>query len=235
MIMEQPDQARLHHTQKVGFALLVVFAVCVMVLGVLQFRTIIYGSVAYKPVQVDRDVSAINRLYEDDATRLQLIDTDQDGINDFEELNFYNTSPYLVDTDSDGMSDKAEIDQGTDPICPQGGDCELFNPGGVTDSAEVTLENPLLDGSLDETNALLGAVGEYTGGEPIRAQATSSVQGGVDISQLSQEERNNVNVLLSDPDMIRELLRNSSELSDEQIDAFSDAYLLDTVAQLLTQ
>ena len=38
----------------------------------------------------------------DETIRLQRIDTDRDTITDYQELNFYSTSPYLPDTDSDG-------------------------------------------------------------------------------------------------------------------------------------
>jgi hypothetical protein len=50
-------------------------------------------------------------------------DSDQDGINDYDELNTYNTSPYLKDTDSDGADDKTELEGGDDPICPKGKTC----------------------------------------------------------------------------------------------------------------
>jgi hypothetical protein len=50
-------------------------------------------------------------------------DIDKDGLNDFDELYVYSTSPYLADTDSDGIPDKAEVDKGSDPLCPEGQSC----------------------------------------------------------------------------------------------------------------
>ncbi|MBU0964577.1 hypothetical protein KKC06_06075 [Patescibacteria group bacterium] len=50
-------------------------------------------------------------------------DTDHDGLNDYDELYYHKTSPYLADSDSDRISDKIEIDEGTNPNCPQGGIC----------------------------------------------------------------------------------------------------------------
>jgi hypothetical protein len=64
-------------------------------------------------------------------------DTDGDGLNDYDELQIYNTSPYLADSDSDGLLDKAEISVGTDPNCPKGEEC--FNTSGTPGSA--TTEN----------------------------------------------------------------------------------------------
>ncbi len=53
----------------------------------------------------------------------KVVDTDSDGLFDWEEENIYHTSIYLSDTDSDGISDFDEIEQGTDPNCPEGKVC----------------------------------------------------------------------------------------------------------------
>jgi hypothetical protein len=58
-------------------------------------------------------------------------DTDKDGLNDYEELNIYQTSPYLADSDSDGIDDKKEIDLGKNPNCPEGENCGSSNISGV--------------------------------------------------------------------------------------------------------
>ncbi len=61
-----------------------------------------------------------------DFSNLELLktkDTDQDTLNDYEELYLYRTSPYLADTDGDTLSDSLEIKQGTDPLCAQGKVC----------------------------------------------------------------------------------------------------------------
>ncbi len=54
-------------------------------------------------------------------------DTDNDGLTDYLETQVYGTSAYLADTDSDGFSDKQEVDQGTNPVCPEGRDCSLIS------------------------------------------------------------------------------------------------------------
>ncbi len=61
----------------------------------------------------------------DKLAELRKKDTDQDGLNDYEELYIYETSPYLEDTDSDGYLDKVEIETGNDPNCPAGENCLL--------------------------------------------------------------------------------------------------------------
>jgi hypothetical protein len=54
---------------------------------------------------------------------LKTKDTDEDGLNDYDELYEYETSPYLADSDSDGYVDKEEVDSGNDPNCPAGKEC----------------------------------------------------------------------------------------------------------------
>lgn len=62
-------------------------------------------------------------IYEKDPEDLKKEDTDEDGLNDFEEVYIYLTSPYLSDTDSDGVSDFEEISNYEDPNCPIGQSC----------------------------------------------------------------------------------------------------------------
>jgi hypothetical protein len=57
---------------------------------------------------------------------LRAEDTDQDGLNDYQELYQFGTSIFLADTDSDGFSDSEEVGSGNDPICPSGQDCNLL-------------------------------------------------------------------------------------------------------------
>lgn len=53
----------------------------------------------------------------------QLLDSDGDGISDFDEEITYGTSAYIADTDSDGIDDGAEIAANTNPICAAGDTC----------------------------------------------------------------------------------------------------------------
>lgn len=65
---------------------------------------------------------------DDSDTALRLKDTDNDGLNDYDELNVYMTSPYLDDTDSDGFKDGKEIANGNNPNCAAGAACEIDSP-----------------------------------------------------------------------------------------------------------
>ena len=46
------------------------------------------------------------------------VDTDGDGLTDFQEINLYNTDPNSTDTDGDSYDDGYEISEGTDPLDP---------------------------------------------------------------------------------------------------------------------
>jgi hypothetical protein len=69
-------------------------------------------------------------------------DTDADGVNDYDEVSIYKTSPYLNDSDSDGLFDGAEISAGQDPLCATGETC-----------ASGEADNVVLPGGSDELDA----------------------------------------------------------------------------------
>ncbi|KKP59351.1 MAG: Ig domain protein, group 2 domain protein [Candidatus Magasanikbacteria bacterium GW2011_GWC2_34_16] len=107
--------------QKIGFILLLFFAIFAVGLGILQIRNTMYAPFALNNKVPDNLSEEVNTI---DALRFR--DTDQDGLTDFDELYVYTTSPYLADTDSDGLTDKQEIDKGTNPVCGEGKDCEAL-------------------------------------------------------------------------------------------------------------
>lgn len=69
-------------------------------------------------------------------------DTDSDGLNDYDELFVYKTSPYLADSDSDGFSDSAELTSGNDPNCPSGKTCAstVASVNATIDAGEAIVE-----------------------------------------------------------------------------------------------
>ena len=69
---------------------------------------------------LDSDISGTDGFAsKSDITNLEGIfkkmDTDNDGLNDYEEVMTYDTNPNLKDTDKDGFTDKQEIDKGFNP------------------------------------------------------------------------------------------------------------------------
>lgn len=78
-------------------------------------------------------------------------DTDEDGINDYEELAVYKTSPYLSDTDSDGVDDAQEVRLGKDPTCPEGQNCARAFASVTEEGEGPSLKLPREDNPLDFT------------------------------------------------------------------------------------
>lgn len=189
--------------QKIGFVFLLIFGILAVSLGTLQLRNTIYGPFVFR---LGKDARALNQNV-DENTRLQQIDTDHDGINDYQELYFYETSPYLEDTDSDGVLDKAEIDKGTDPLCPEGTVCAEAAPP----PKQEPVVSPLAPSVQTPTEILLGA------------QAQTGVE--VDANDLSK--------LLQDPAHLREALLSTGKVTKEQLEKVSDEQLLKLVSDLL--
>lgn len=111
-------ESSLKKEQKIGFVLLLIFAILAIGLGFLQIRNTMYGKFALN--------SRVSPIIKDEINTVDVLrfrDTDRDGITDFDELYIYGSSPYLIDTDSDGLKDNEEITRGTDPNCAEGKNC----------------------------------------------------------------------------------------------------------------
>lgn len=138
---EEEERQGLQKGQKIGVVLLSIFSVFAVGLGFLKIRNTMYA-----PFALNNGVPYTTK--EDINTNEALIyrDTDKDGLNDFDELYVYITSPYLADTDSDSIDDKVEVDKGSDPLCPQGQNCNspiLTGEGLVSASVSSTLLEPV--------------------------------------------------------------------------------------------
>ena len=115
---DEQGRIGLSKEQKIGVILLSVFAIFAIGLGILQIRNTMYA-----PFALNKKIPYIVKDDINSNEALMYRDTDKDGLNDFDELYVYATSPYLADTDSDGISDKDEVGRGTDPLCAEGQTC----------------------------------------------------------------------------------------------------------------
>ncbi|GEM_PF-1216306 len=127
------------------------------------------------------------------------IDTDQDGLSDFDEEFVYGTSPYLADTDSDGYTDKQEIDSEHDPLCPTGENCRAIDTTTVT-----TVEN-IIASPLDIENLNQG----------------SAVTTTVDLTDEEKAQLKQLTVA-----QVRELLLSSGQMTEEQLNQIDDTTLM---------
>jgi hypothetical protein len=99
-----------------------IVVLCLAALG-LGFFQIKYKMDYRRLWQTDKTKIAKESTDQNDLLGLKQKDTDNDGLNNYDELYVYGTSPYLPDTDSDGLDDKREVDINEDPNCPQGQNC----------------------------------------------------------------------------------------------------------------
>lgn len=190
--------------QKLSFTMLVLFGIIIVSLGFLQMRNTIYGPFVIR--ESDFEGSQNPALFESEEVRLQSLDTDQDGLNDYEELQFFTTSPYLPDTDSDGITDKKEIDTGTDPLCPEGQRCATVGATPTTTSQGLV---PVLGDQTD------------IGKDPGIAPPTDILT--------------NLNTLSQNPEILRELMLRSGAITKAELDQVDDATLLQLAQSLITQ
>lgn len=90
---------------------------------------------------------------------LKKLDTDKDGLNDYDEISIYGTSAFLDDSDGDGYGDKTEILTGHDPLCnDKTQNCGANQGEPVFVSVSTSTENIPKSGV-----GLLGADGKPTG------------------------------------------------------------------------
>ena len=171
-------------------------------------------------------------------------DTDGDGLDDYNELYLYETSPYLPDTDSDGVPDGTEIANNTNPNCPIGQDCTLTAPDNIQtaivlpDSADnlttEQLRGLLLQAGLtqEEVNAVDDATLTDLYNQVLREKSATiaDVNTNDDLGdlQLNQEV----------PDYsatdIRQLLKDQG-VTNEELSNISDAELLQGWQEIISQ
>jgi len=192
--------------RKVGFLFLLLFAILTVSIGALQLRNTVYGPFVVRGP--DKNVDT-NFILVDENTRLQQIDTDRDGLNDYEELYFFETSPYIEDTDSDGILDKEEIDAGGDPLCPEGTDCTGEDITETTETVDIGTEISNVD-------------------------TPSQVIFGQDPTEsLETPPSFDLEALASDPNALRQTILSTGQISPEELEKISDEQLLKTVQGLL--
>lgn len=195
-----------------------------------------YVILGTSPVLVDTDNNGINDDEEDfDSDGLSNIeeyeyetipwekDTDEDGIEDGEEIFIYGTDPLIPDTDGDGMLDGEEQPLGFDPANPDtdgdgilDGD-EVFEQEFVhnVENTECVIKKIIIDteisGSLETSTTIKSIMGKDYGcsnvyglvGEPFEIETSSEFETAtltfeVDTSELGETDFNDLIILWYD-------------------------------------
>lgn len=201
------EPRQLNSAQKAGFISLLIFALLTISFSFLHLRNTVYGRFIIRPQS-----TALNLGQYDETVRLQSIDTDKDGLSDYDELYMYSTSPYLPDTDSDKRSDATEIKESTDPLCPEGTVCVEgeFGSGVVASS---TPASPLLNQTVTPDEILL------------QSQLGGAGGGAIDPTAVAE--------ILKDTVKLRELILNTGKISKEDLDKIDDATLKQMAEEMI--
>ncbi len=195
-----PSPKLLTKQQKISLFSLGAFTILIMVFGILQFRSNIYG-----PLDYDKKIANLEKnkagqtVTETDKTKM---DSDNDGLSDSDEANVYMTSPYIEDSDSDGFTDKEEILNGTDPNCPAGQNC---SQAVVDNSNDSTVASP--DDLLEQTTTDTGSIS------------------GVDLTDEEQQLLNDMMAGKADTSVLRQMLLDSG-MEKSVLDGITDEELI---------
>ncbi len=93
-----------------------------------------------------------------------LSDTDNEGLNDYDEVTVYGTDPLKIDSDDDSVSDSEEIRAGTDPLDVASFPTDRDEKTGISKSWEEKYNIAVPDGSQDSDSDGLADVLEYNYG-----------------------------------------------------------------------
>lgn len=116
--------------RKIALIILSVFSITIIVIWGLNFNSSLRDPFSYQGDLIASNKNncvdgncAVGEMTSDNL-ELKNIDTDGDGISDWDELFIHGTSPYLEDTDGDTLSDYEEIFvYKTNANCPEGQNC----------------------------------------------------------------------------------------------------------------
>lgn len=109
------------------------------------------------------------QLEKERTQKLREQDTDGDGLNDYDELYVFRTSPFLEDSDSDGIPDGVEVAQESDPNCPKGKTCRQAKIFAASSAAQQQGGSAPTDSS--GTNPATGQSGQPTTSTSADAEA----------------------------------------------------------------
>jgi len=191
---QKPGQTVLSKQQKISLISLGIFTVLIMIFGILQFRYNLYSPFDYSR-QIATNQKNNSGAVSITTVDLTKVDSDNDGLNDYDEINVYSTSPYLEDSDSDGFGDKDEILNSTDPNCPAGSVCTQISASTDSSESATTIATPdsLSDTSVDssltaEDQAALDMLSGKSDPAVLRKLLLDNGMNKVDLDKISDED-----------------------------------------------
>jgi serine/threonine protein kinase len=142
-----------------------------------------------------------NALEAELGTFPNLADTDEDGLNDGEEIRIWNTEPLNRDTDGDNLSDGEEVyTTGTNPVNPD------TDGDGIPDNMDI---NPLAPSTptITPQPTIPGSAGDVCPGSPIPSRLAVGMRAQVEGGGVANRLRAEPN---TDAEVITQMLPGSS-------------------------
>lgn len=226
--LEQPKKSSLDLKQKIAVPVLGIFALVLIVLWASDLNSTIKNSLNSSGENSSEEV--LNNIGDTcpdgncgEAERTN-VDSDNDGLLDWEEIEKYGTSPYLEDTDGDGYTDKEEVDKNYDPNCPVGEDCygQTINE----EEAENNQENVESDLNAEASSNL--------NTENLNLNDLNS--GNLNTDNLDIESSNVEGIVSggASPSELREMLKQAG-MDEAMLNAVSDEALMQAYQETLSQ
>jgi len=218
--LEQPKRSGLDLKQKISVSVLGVFALALIFLWASDLNSTIKNFLnSGSEGSSDEVLNNLGNTCPDGncgGSERTNIDSDNDGLLNWEETEKHGTSPYLEDTDADGYTDKEEVDSNNDPNCPRGEDC--YRQEVVEDEEEEVKVNVSEEIDIPKAPSNLGSdMGLNTDNLNIEDSSVQGIMGGK-----------------ASPDELREMLRQAG-IDEAMLGAVSDEELMQVYSETLSQ
>lgn len=224
------------------FWLFLIFVVVIIFLGGWYFKTqVLEGPLALNVPDYIKDQLAGDQLSEEELIAdLKDKDTDQDGLNDYQEIYQFRTSIFLADSDSDGFTDLEEANTGNDPLCPTGEDCNLLKLITPTTKLSDVIEEVILDPNVTLQQAALNQFRKFLLANGLNQEEVDDLTDDDLITIFTAwEEANQIedeaNLAEASPEEVREFLLSQPEANVQVINDLTEQELIDIRDRLSSQ
>ena len=124
--------------QKIGWLVLIISGILTIFIGIKYIG--IHLTSPFQSTYRGPEFLTLGEREQKKIEEQKNMDSDVDGLTDYDEIYIYDTSAYIADTDSDGYNDSVEIASGNNPSCPLGQECALVE----VDAVQPTLSAPVM-------------------------------------------------------------------------------------------
>jgi hypothetical protein len=210
--------------QKFSVSILALCGFFAIVLSMVHMRENIRSPFLVNNDEVLATKKLVGTSLAEDEARLKRIDTDGDGLSDFDEINIFHTNANLRDTCGDGMSDNIRIATGKNLNCS----AQMSNPSGAIDVSSLLRESA-------SSSIGIGAI-DLSPPQPIgldTAGLLKASEDAVTVENSISDKENIFQLLPRDPEQIRTALQG--KVDAEKLRTISDAELLKVYDQAIVQ